>query len=318
MVMKNEPPPTPERASLAPAQMIREVPNLPSAPKVLPRLKRLLLDPNSSMDDVVALVRLDAPIAAHVLQVSNSAYFNKGLRCTDVEEAVNRVGYGLVYELVSYAVASQVLVRPLEVYGLGADAIWQQSVACALAAEHLTRFTGDDGSLAYTLGLLHRIGMVVVNEWTLRQRRGLRLTDRGYPVEFTADERRVFGFDQAELGAVLLRSWDFDAETTGALRAQYAPPGAAGPVRLGGLLQTARWIREAVCRAEAVPEPPDRQLLASLHLTTGQLEMAVADVRTRLGAINTLLDERGPEEINPRRAAAPGRNCLVPEPVRVR
>ena len=57
---------------------------------------------------------------------------------------------------------------------------------------------------------------------------------------------------------------------------------------------------------------------ASLHLTTGQLEMAVADVRTRLGAINTLLDERGPEEINPRRAAAPGRNCLVPEPVRVR
>ncbi len=300
--------------------MIREVPNLPSAPKVLPRLKRLLLDPNSSLGDVVALVRLDAPIAAHVLQISNSAYFNKGLRCADVEEAVNRVGYDLVYELVSYAVASQVLVRPLEVYGLEADAIWQQSVACALAAEHLTRFTGDDPSLAYTLGLLHRIGMVVVNEWTLRQRRALRLTDRGFPVEFTADERGAFGFDQAEIGAALLQAWDFDAEAAGALGAQYARAGTGSAARLGALLQTARWIREAVCRAGPAPEEPGREQLATLRLTAGQLETVISEVRARLGTISSLLDDRGAEPREVRRgaaAAAPGRNCLMPEPVRL-
>jgi len=40
------------------------VKHLPSAPKVLPRLKRLLQDGNSSMQEIALLIRLDAAIAA--------------------------------------------------------------------------------------------------------------------------------------------------------------------------------------------------------------------------------------------------------------
>jgi len=108
--------------SPTPDDIIREVRHLPSAPKVLPRLKVLLGDGNSAMDEIVALVRLDPGIAARVLQLANSAYYGQGaLRCATVEQAVNRVGYGQVFELVSFAVASQVLVRPLDVYGVEAD-----------------------------------------------------------------------------------------------------------------------------------------------------------------------------------------------------
>src|SRR5689334_17624189 len=95
------------RASLTPDDIAREVKHLPSAPKVLPRLKKLLADTNSVLSEIVALVRLDPGIAVRVLQTANSAYFSKGVRCATVEEAVNRVGYEQIYELVSYAVASQ-------------------------------------------------------------------------------------------------------------------------------------------------------------------------------------------------------------------
>jgi len=51
-----------------------------------------------------------------------------------VDEAVNRVGYNQVYELVAYAVASQVLVRPLDAYGMEPDELWRSAVSCGLAA----------------------------------------------------------------------------------------------------------------------------------------------------------------------------------------
>ena len=95
--------------------IIRKLKDLPSAPKVLPRLKQLLSDGNSAIHEIVALVRFDPGIAARVLQMANSVYFNHtGVRCFTVDEAVQRVGFNEVYELVAYAVASQVLVRPLE------------------------------------------------------------------------------------------------------------------------------------------------------------------------------------------------------------
>jgi hypothetical protein len=115
-------------------ELVRGVEYLPSAPRVLPRLKQLLRDGNSSMHEVVEMVRLDPGIAARVLQFGNSAYFSRGLRCYTVEEAVNRVGYEQIYELVATAVAAQVLVRPLETYTLDADELWHSSIACALAA----------------------------------------------------------------------------------------------------------------------------------------------------------------------------------------
>ena len=59
-----------------------------------------------------------AAIAARVLQMGNSAYYSGGNVCFTVGEAVNRIGYNQIYELVSYAVASQVLVRPLAAYAL--------------------------------------------------------------------------------------------------------------------------------------------------------------------------------------------------------
>src|SRR3954469_13379741 len=170
-------------AALSPEDIVREVKTLPSAPKVLPGLKRLLSDGNSAMHEIVALIRLDPGIAVRVLQAANSAYFSKGVRCFTVDEAVNRVGYDQIYELVSYAVASQVLVRPLEVYGIEADVLWKMSVAGALSAELIADRTGQDRNIAYTVGLLHCVGMVAIDEWALRNSRSLVLPIGAFPRE---------------------------------------------------------------------------------------------------------------------------------------
>lgn len=278
--------------ALTPEDIVREVKHLPSAPKVLPRLKQLLTDGNSAMHEIVALVRLDPGIAARVLQMANSAYFSKGVRCTTVDEAVNRVGYNQVYELVSYAVASQVLVRPLEIYAIESDELWRMSVACALAAEVLAERTNQDRNVAYTIGLLHCVGMVALDEWSLRG--GLRLSFGrcAFPREAVEKERAALGFTQADAGAALLTHWEFPVTMSEPVRLQYTPRSSAVHQRMASLLYAAKWVRSAICSPTLASRPPlpEAIVLQPLGLAPSALNTVAGDVLTKLAAVSSLLE----------------------------
>lgn len=280
---------------LTPEDIVREVKHLPSAPKVLPRLKQLLGDGNSSMDEIVMLIRLDPGIAVRVLQTSNSAYFSKGVRCFTVEEAVNRVGYDQVYELVSVAVASQVLVRPLEVYSVEADELWKMSVACALASEEIATRTNQDRNAAYTVGLLHAVGMVAVDEWALRNARDLRLKTAGYPREATESERAVLGFTSAQVGGALLLDWEFPRSIVEPVRWQYSPRSSAAHAKLAVTLHVAKWLRTTVCTPAATMPLPDEMHLNMLSLNRAKLSTIAADVSRRMVAVSSMLETAAPE-----------------------
>ena len=276
-------------SAFSPEDIVRALRHLPAAPKVLPRLKQLLGERQGEMAEIVALIRLDPGIAVRVLQVANSAYFSKGVRCATVDEAVQWVGYDEVYDLVAYAVSSQVLIRSLDVYGIDADTLWTQAVACALAAEILAQRTGQDANVAYTIGLLHGVGMVAIDEWALRNARSLVLPRGTYPREATETERAVFGFTQAETGGALLRHWGFPGAIAEPVRWQYTPGASAGYRTMAALLSTAKWLRDTVCGGR--PALPDSVNLASLKLTPLALDSLAVVVARRLEEVTSLLEE---------------------------
>lgn len=280
-----------------PEDIVHAVKDLPCAPKVLPGLKRMLGDMNSSLDEIVELIRLDPGIAARVLQVGNSAYFSQGIRCSSIEMAVQRVGFVEIYDLVSYAVASQVIVRPLAAYDLEADEMWKSAVACALAAECLALRTGEDVRVAYTVGLLHGLGMVAIDEWARAQAPALSLPSGGLPREATEAERRFFGFTHAEVGSTLLREWEFAPMMTEPVRWQYTPRASVGHVRMASLLLAAKWLRSVVCSGPGREPPPlpDHGHLQPLGLSPTVLPAMVADVTARLKEVSSLLDLGIPE-----------------------
>jgi HD-like signal output (HDOD) protein len=283
----------PPFGALTPEQVVCELQHLPSAPKVLPRLKRLLNDGNSAMHEIVSLIRLDPAIAARVLQTANSAYYSSGQRCFNVDEAVHRVGYNQIYELVSFAVASQVLTRPLDAYGIEPDELWRTSVACGLAAEMLAEISGEEIDIAYTVGLLHQVGLLAIDEWVLHKHPGVKLVHQGWPREAGDNERALLGFTQAEVGASLLRHWDFPIAMSEPVRWQYAPRSTAGHQRMSCLLHAAKWVRSRACApgsATAIPAP-DPWLLQPLKISQRQLDRCVNDVRAKLATISTLLEE---------------------------
>lgn len=297
---------SPVGTRLTPDDIVRDLKTLPSAPKVLPKLKDLLADGNSSLYEIVTLIRIDPGIAARVLQTANSTYFSQGIRCYTVEEAVNRVGYDQIYELVSFAVSSQVLVRPLDVYRIEADDLWKQSVACALAAEILANRTNQDRNVAYTIGLLHCVGMVAIDEWVLRNAPGLVLSSAGLPREATESERNAFGFTQAETGSTLLRHWGFPLSMSEPIRWQYAPRASASQSRMSSLLLAAKWLRTAACVApEHLPALPEVSHLLPIGLNPQMLPALLAEVNQRLDEVSSLLEPRKRESERHRFPTAP-------------
>ncbi len=236
---------------------MKRLQDLPPAPKVLHSLRRLVASDDTTIDAIADLVSLEPGLAARVVKMANSTHFGGRTRVDSIMEAVQRVGLVGVQELVTFAVASQLIGRPLTTYGLNAQALWSRAVACALAAAGVAERSDVDRGDAYTAGLMHGLGLIAIDRYAAQQKRTAVLPSAGYPLDFAPAERDWLGFSHAEAGAALLELWGFPAPVCAAVRFQIEPEKAAEHRELAMVVATARWARSLFCvPEELLPELP--------------------------------------------------------------
>jgi HD-like signal output (HDOD) protein len=136
---------------------------MPIAPAVLPRLQSLLISDSFESGEVLELVRIDPALAARLIHAASCAACARGESVRSLDEALFRLGAHEAYRLTATLAMSQFLNTPLQVYGLDPRTFWRQSVACALAMVDLAPAAQLDDRVAYTVGLLHSIGMVFID-----------------------------------------------------------------------------------------------------------------------------------------------------------
>ena len=283
-------PPAETAKTIRPDDLVKVVKNIPSGPRILPRLQKLLADTNSSLEEIIEPIRLDQGIASRVLHVSNSAFYGKGVQCQTVEEAINRIGFRQVYSVVTNALCSESLVRPLRSYGLKPEEIWKISVAGGLAAEMLANHAGEDRNVAYTIGLLHGLGRVVIDSWLQQTRPGIKLTYRDFAREYGVDEQAQLRFTQAEAAAALLESWEFPISMVAPIRLQYSDEVPAEHARMVALLRLAKWLRTVVSGVWPLPpEMADPTEMNRLKLSQSQLEDMIGQLREQMQETRDLL-----------------------------
>ena len=269
--------------SFTPEQLVAELGALPPTAQVLARLQGLLANPNSDLGDVAILLRLDAAMTTRVIKISNSTWYGRGQPCHTIEEAVNRIGFREVFQVVSIAASSAVVAQPLAAYGRGAIRTWRESVACALAGELIAEGLGDDTAASFMNGLLHAIGRQAINRYASTT--GKTLADEGFPRDFSGAEFVMLGFTQADTGACMLKKWNFTLENVEPVRHQYEPLEAAEPYdRLAAILYAARLLGGAVSSGQPAPDetPGEADILASLHLSREDVFSHQASLQNKL------------------------------------
>jgi putative nucleotidyltransferase with HDIG domain len=209
----------------------------------MPKLLRLLNDPDSSVDAIADLIQLDAGLTAKLIGIANSAYYGSSGCIADVDDAVNRLGFREIYRTVTLICSKSFVGQSLHAYHIESDERWYNSVATGLVMELLSqRLRIGDSATAYTIGLLHDIGKLAIHNTLGEVYANVLQQVEMEGISLVEGEKRAFGFDHAEAGAALLASWDFPIEIHEAIGCQYAPSRAKSHPMMAAMLHVSRWI----------------------------------------------------------------------------
>ena len=211
---------------------IDKVRHLPPAPRVVPELMKLLNEADVDSSRVVRLISIDPALTVSVLRMCNSAYFGAATATTDLQEAVTRLGFQQVYQLVTAASTVRLLSSAQKGYGLNEGELWKHSVAAAVAARLIARHLNDDANLAFTAGLLHDIGKVVLTQSLEEVYFKLIRETEVQQQSLLETEQKLLGVQHAEVGGRLLSRWKFPPNIVAAVWFHHAPKGAGAHQRL--------------------------------------------------------------------------------------
>ncbi len=197
--------------------------HLVPAPDVLPQILPLLNQPDIDNSKVVNLISYNQSLTANVLRVCNSAYYSRGTSIDNVQQAVTRIGFRQVYEIVVSVVSAVSLAKPQKGYGVEASELWDHSVTSTLAAQLVAKDTGSDEQVVFTACLLHDVGKIVLSV-ALEDMRDKVIVETEKNGLCTYEvEMKLLGVNHAEVGARLLELWKLPDNLVAAVRYHHTP-----------------------------------------------------------------------------------------------
>jgi putative nucleotidyltransferase with HDIG domain len=214
---------------------------LPPSPRVLVKLLEMFKQPDQDINEVVKLLTYDQSFTMEVLKRCNSAYFAADKPAEDMFEAVSRLGLHEIYRIALAMFAKSTMLRPGSEDGASVQILWRHSAAVAVAAGVLTDNAGESHA-AFTAGLLHDVGKVVLVSADKKKYTQAVLDAGMFHRPVSATERELFGFDHCEVGARLLTRWNLPPYITSAVLHHHRPLEAQPFERLAAAVHLANLI----------------------------------------------------------------------------
>ncbi len=267
-------------------RLVKVADSLPGAPKVLSELEDLLRDPNNDIDQITPLLRPDIALTARIIRIANGAFYARAEPVGALEEALARVGFSEVFRLISLAGMLQLADVPLRYYPVSPKKMRENALVSALMMEELAPDVGIEPRTAYTTGLLHDVGRIVLDVTAQRDLRIYQMPP--LPEDGLIEwERGLFGMTSGDAGAHVLRAWHFPADVFVAVRDQLLHNLAVDPLPNAKLLHVALaavdamgqglpggqfYLDQYAARARADLQLSDERVAAALDRTNHRFE----------------------------------------------
>jgi HD-like signal output (HDOD) protein len=197
---------------------IEKIQSFSPAARVLGQAISLLRDPDADISSVADLIRTDMALTTDILRGSNSAYYSLGERVSNLDRAMQKIGFSECIRLLNISVAHTLAARNLNNYGITAENFWAESLFNGLFMEALARATrATEPDTAHTAGLLRYVGRLAIDQCLHTLGSGL-FWDGKMPMREW--ELENVGFEQTEAAGHLLRAWRFSDEIIEAIEHQ--------------------------------------------------------------------------------------------------
>ena len=252
-----------------PAGQLRQ---LPAAAQ---RALRACNDENVATGALVALFEQDPMLTEAVLKRANSAYYNPGgPACLSLGPAIVRQGRRSVHNVILQQSLGGFVCRPGVAWNQMVADIWSHMVRTGPLARSLAPAFDADPEQAFTLGLLHDVGKLV-----LFDRIAARRTVKRAEVEIPAEAMtRTLQKLHEPLGAFCVLHWRLGDVAANTIATHHRDPLPATK----DVSTEVIWLAEKVDLADARGRQIDLQTLFRDGALTGDFDAAAAAIASAL------------------------------------
>lgn len=258
---------------------------------------KLTASSHSSVDAVSKAVRQDQAMALKILRVANSSVYSRGDRVDTVHKAILRIGLENIRQTVlNIGVVERFSSAAFKEF-ISTAQFWEHSIACGIiAAEIAHAMDGKEADSAFTSGLLHDLGRVVLAEVLGDMYIGVIEAARRLSAPLEVVETRLVLLNHADVMDRLLNAWKFPKHLVDPIMYHHlsvgnvrgvAPMRAAEILRLGLANRIAHalllgnsgnetiYATEEHCRALNVPTGLIRKIEESARQQTDDTKFAL-------------------------------------------
>ena len=255
-------------------------------PQVALKIIRMIHDDNYSMRHIAEEVRLDQIISAKVIRLCNSAFFAARVKVDTLDGALIMIGEKKLMQWVVSASLKDFFPETEQGYSLCKGGLYRHALGTAMVSERLAEITGKaSGGLAYTAGLLHDIGKVVLDQYLtpaypLFYHR--TQIDGNSLIEIESD---VLGITHTEAGGKLAERWSLPETLGDVIQHHHHPEQACVSPELTHLIYLADLLMSRFAVGNELERMNTNQLtsrLQKLDLFPEQFPMIVESIPDQL------------------------------------
>lgn len=194
-------------------QLASSLEDLPSLPAVVMELLNSIDQEDVDIAVLAKKVSHDQALTAKTLRLANSSAFALQTKVTTIQQAITYLGFQTTRNLITSAAITGCFAEN-KCRGFDHKSFWRHSIATAACARILARHLRLNQDVAFTAGLLHDIGrLVLVSGFAAQYEEVLDYRAREDCSVLDA-ERAVLGTDHQRAGAALAAHWNFSDTVT--------------------------------------------------------------------------------------------------------
>lgn len=216
--------------------------HLPNIPKVVQELIETFDKSEINTDEITKKISMDQALSAKVLRLANTAHYGGSRNVASVKDAVIMLGFNTLRTLVLASGFVSAFKPPA---GFDLKGFWNHSFHTAAICKWLSRLARQDAEVAFTCGLLHDVGSLLIH---------IVYPDQSVSIDNSVAlggdrvqlENTLLGFNFCEVGAELANRWRFPINIVQGIAHQQDPLSSSPAPALAGLIYLSQYIIHAL------------------------------------------------------------------------
>jgi putative nucleotidyltransferase with HDIG domain len=207
--------------------VVKTLDDLPSLPAVVMELLNSIDQEEVDISVLAKKVSHDQALTAKTLRLANSSLYGLQVKVTTIQQAITYLGFQTTRNLITAAAVTGCFAEG-HCPGFDHKAFWRHSIATAACAKVLARQMRFNQDYAFTAGLLHDIGRLVLVSCFPQQYAAAIAHRVAHDCFMLESERAVLGIDHVDAGLALAEHWNFSDTMRLAIGGHHDPeaPGA--------------------------------------------------------------------------------------------